>query len=143
MGKRAVPDKLFEMAERHKIKIEYWDFSPPLEAVYLQFPDLPPIIGLAKSLLGNSRHLRCVLAEELGHHFTTAGEMVPKEYYHYCQRLACSKVEYKARRWAALYLIPQKQLEFAYWQGITERWEMAEYFNVTEDVIDLRLKLLA
>lgn len=47
-----------------------------------------------------------------------------------------SKNEYKANKWAVHKLIPFEELQEAFSNGIIERWELAEYFEVTEDFID-------
>lgn len=51
-----------------------------------------------------------MLAEELGHHFTSAGFGIPKQFYNYSERLVITGIEYKALRWAANYLIPENDL---------------------------------
>jgi len=136
-----MPFSLLKMADDYGIKVEYWDFRPPLEAVYWSFPGIPPVIGLANSLFESRPHFRCVLAEELGHHFTTAGVAIPKTYFHYRDRLEVSRAEYRAMRWAALHLVPLDKLQQAVRWGVCERWELAEYFDVTEGLVDFRLRL--
>lgn len=136
-----MPFSLLKMAEEQGIKVEYWDFRPPLEAVYWRLPGLPPVIGLTNSLFENRPHFRCVLAEEIGHHFTTSGMAIPKTYFRYRDRLVVSKSEYRAMKWAAQHLIPFDKLREAVRYGIYERWELAEYFDVTESMVDFRLHL--
>lgn len=136
-----MPFSLLKMASEQGIVVEYWDFQKPLEAVYWSFPGLPPVIGLAKSLFESRAHFRCVLAEELGHHFTTVGTTIPRAFLHYRGRLDISRAEYRAMRWAALHLIPLDKLREVIKKGVRERWELAEHFDVTEDMIDFRLRL--
>ncbi|MGQ9556904.1 MAG: ImmA/IrrE family metallo-endopeptidase [Desulfurispora sp.] len=133
---------MFELAEKEGIVIEWWDFQPPLEAVYLAMAGMPPVIGLATSLRQAPRaYLRCVLAEEIGHHFTTAGNFLPHTFFHYRQRIEISRAEYLALRWAARHLIPMDRLMQAFRQGIVECWELAGHFEVTEDLVRFRLSL--
>jgi Zn-dependent peptidase ImmA (M78 family) len=136
-----MPFSLLKMADKHGIIVEYWDFQPPLEAVYWSFPELPPVIGLSNALFEYRAHFRCVLAEELGHHFTTTGMVIPKTFFHYRDRLEVSRAEYRAMRWAALYLMPLDMLRKAFRKGIYERWELADFFDVTEDMVDFRMAL--
>lgn len=136
-----MPLKLFALAEKEGIVIEWWDFQPPLEAVYWVHRGLPPVIGLAHSLSDNRARLRCVLAEELGHHFTGTTYAFPRTFFHYRGRLEISWAEYRALKWAALYLMPEKKLHQAINKGVREKWELAEYFNVTEQIVDFRLRL--
>lgn len=136
-----MPIKLLKLAKREGIVIDYWNFEPPLQAVYWAEPGIPPTIGLSWTLLKNRPLFRCVLAEELGHHFTTAGDAIPKTYYNYSDRLMVSRAEYRALRWAALYLMPRKSLRQAARQGIRERWDLAGHFDVTEQMVEFRLRL--
>jgi Zn-dependent peptidase ImmA (M78 family) len=136
-----MPHKLLEIAKKEGIMIEYWDFHPPLVAVYWSSPGLPPIIGLNRSLSKNRPRLRSVLAEELGHHFTTVGDKIPKTYFNRQQLLEISRAEYRAMKWAAIFLVPKKPLLHAISSGVKEKWELAEHFDVTQKVIEFRLKL--
>lgn len=136
-----MPFTLLKLADAYGIKVEHWDFQPPLEAVYWSSPGLPPVIGLSTSLFESRPYFRCVLAEELGHHFTTAGAAVPKTFYRYRDRLGVSRAEYRAMRWAARWLIPVDKLGKALKQGIVETWELAECFDVTEDMVRFRMRL--
>jgi len=136
-----MPVSLLRLAEHEGIKIEYWDFKPPLEAIYWSYPGLPPVIGISNTITSRA-HFRCVLAEELGHHFMTVGETIPKTFCRYRDRLEISKAEYQALKWAALHLIPLDKLQRAIRLNIKQRWELADYFDVTEEMIDFRLRLL-
>lgn len=139
-----MPLGLVKYAEANGIRVEYWDFAPPLEAVYWSAPGLgiPPIIGLSRGLFSNRAHFRTVLAEELGHHFTSAHDGLPKTFFHYKDRLEVCREEHRALRWAARYLIPADKLREAVTKGIKECWELAEYFEVDEDLVRFRLRLL-
>lgn len=136
-----MPFSLLKFADEQGIIVEYWDFELPLEAVYWTVPGVPPVIGLSRALFSNRAHFRCVLAEELGHHFTSVGQAISQTSFHYRDRLVVSKVEYRAMRWAALHLMPLEKLRKAVKKGVVERWELAEYFDVTEDMIDFRVQL--
>lgn len=50
------------------------------------------------------------------------------------------KHEYKANVWAVKFLVPWDELHEAIHNGITEPWELAEYFSVTEMFINLALE---
>lgn len=50
------------------------------------------------------------------------------------------KHEYKANVWAVKFLVPWDELHEAIHNGITEPWELAEYFSVTEAFINLALE---
>lgn len=137
-----MPYDLISLACNEGIKVEYWDFEPPLEGVYWKHPELPPIIGLSKALFGNRKHFRTVLAEELGHHFTTAGNYVWEVCFHYSDRVNASRAEYRARKWAARYVMPRDKLVNALRRGIVEIWDLSDCFEVDEELVRLRLEIL-
>lgn len=133
--------KMCRIAEEHKINVMYLDFEYPLNGIYIHRKGKQPGIGLSSHIRGNTPLLRCVMAEELGHHFTTVGDCIPKKFFSYADRLAVDKFEYKALKWAALYLIPLTKLVQAVKQGYREIWELADYFNITENMFRFRLEL--
>lgn len=137
--RQRIPHALFEIAEKENIAVRWWKFVPPIQAVYWAPPDFPPLIGLNWSLSRCTRLLRSVLAEELGHHFTSAGVFVARPHLSYAERLWVSKEERRAFKWAALYLMPEKKLTWALRSGFVEIWELAEYFGVTEEMVRFRL----
>ena len=138
-----MPLELLALAQKEGIRIEWWNFSPPLEAIYWDIPGLPPIISLSYVLRQSpGAYFRCVLAEELGHHFTTTGNALPHNFFSIKNRLEVANAEYQALRWAALYLIPEEQLAAALTGGITERKQLAAWFRVTEAMLEFRLKLI-
>lgn len=47
-----------------------------------------------------------------------------------------SKTEAKAQRWAFYHAIPPDEIREALKKGIREVWELAEYFNVTEQFMN-------
>lgn len=138
-----MPLRMFKLAEENGVDVLYWNFKKPYEAVYLAFPGCPPVIGLCRSLLNSRAHFRSVFAEELGHHFTSVGTNALKPHFHFVDKLLYSRAEYLAMKWAANYLIPEDALKFAVQKkGLTEIWQLADYFCVDEEMIDFRLRLL-
>lgn len=132
---------MFALADSEGITVDFIDFAPPINGLYYADTGLPPAIGIASRIENNQALLRCVLAEELGHHFTSVGNHLPKECYNNSDRLRVSKIEYKAMKWAAQYLIPLDKLYSCFHEGIVTIWELAEYFTVTEDMVRFRLRL--
>lgn len=83
------------------------------------------IIGINKSINTLSERA-CVLAEELGHHYTSVGDILN-------QRIAENrKQELQARMYAYNKLIGLQGLINCYEYGCSNIHEMAEYLNVTE-----------
>jgi Zn-dependent peptidase ImmA (M78 family) len=142
--KRTDPmEGMLDLAEREHIKIDYYSFENPLKGIYYVEEGMPPVIGLDYSLKNNLPLLRSVMAEELGHHFTSVGNCIPREFYNYSARQYINKAEYKALRWAANYLIPDSLLLDAFHDCIDTAAELAEHFMVTPEIVNLRLKLFA
>ena len=133
--------QLLEIAETENIAIEYKRFKSAINGIYLHMPDCQPVIYLSLKLHSDYRLHRCVLAEELGHHFTSTGERTPKRHHSMQDRLSIDKCEYKALRWAAMQLIPENNLLDAVTSGVEELWELAEEFDVTEELMRFRMRL--
>jgi len=81
----------------------------------------------------SEREKACVLAEEHGHYLTTAGNILDQ-----C-KLSNRKQEQLARRKAYEKLIPLQRLVEASREGIRNRYELAEYLDVTEDFLEAAL----
>lgn len=72
----------------------------------------------------------CVLAEELGHHYTTYGNILDQS------NTSNRKQELRARAWAYNKQIGLLGLIRAYEHGCRNRFEIAEYLEVTEEVLE-------
>ena len=82
--------------------------------------------------------MRCVLTEELGHHFTKTGSVLAfarNTPYRY------EKNEQPAIRWAVEYLVPLDKLVAVIDSGVFSNHELAEYFEVTERFMGTSLRL--
>jgi len=90
------------------------------------------VIWISKKLTNASKC--CVLAEEIGHHLTTSGDILDQT------SLDNQKQELKARRWAYEKLVPIENIWFAIADGHTEVWDMAEYLDVDEAFLREALK---
>lgn len=85
-------------------------------------------IAIRESLFGSAVKA-CVLAEELGHYYTTAGDIIDQ---------TCAenrKQENIARKWAYNKILPIENVLFALQDGHTEIWDMAEYLDVDEEFL--------
>lgn len=71
----------------------------------------------------------CVLAEELGHHYTTTGNILDQ------QNVVNAKQELHARTWAYNECIGLIGIVKAFEAGCKSLYEMADYLNVTEDFL--------
>lgn len=78
-----------------------------------------------KGTLTNAEKIS-IVAEEIGHYKTTSGDILDQN------KLANIKQELLARRWAYEKIIPIDEINKAVAQGITEVYDLAEHFEVTE-----------
>lgn len=68
----------------------------------------------------------CILSEELGHHFTSSGDIID------LKDIRSLKQEIRARNWAYEKQVGIVSLINAYEKGVRTKHELAEYLNVTE-----------
>lgn len=71
----------------------------------------------------------CVLAEELGHHYTTVGDIMDQT------DVSNRKQERRARIWAYHKLLSLNNLIDSYKYGCRNQFEIAEHLNVTEEFL--------
>lgn len=87
------------------------------------------VIALNKTL-DSTREKTCVLAEELGHHYTSVGNILDQK------NTQNRKQERQARLWAYNKQIGLKGLIRAYEHGCKNKHEVAEYLEVTEEFLE-------
>ena len=86
------------------------------------------VIGVNKNIETNVEKC-CILAEEIGHHYTTVGNILDQS------KLDNRKQERRARVWAHERLIPLARFVQAHRDGIRNHHELAEYLGVTEQFL--------
>lgn len=69
----------------------------------------------------------CVLAEELGHYYTTYGNIIKQD------TIEKQKQEFRARVWGYQRIITMDKLIAAYGKGCRNSYEIAEELEVTEE----------
>ena len=114
-------EELLIEATRQGISVdENFPFASDLKGLYVDNN-----IALASSL-NTSAEKACILAEELGHHYTSHGNVLD-------QNLTENrKQEHRARVWAYRNALGLSDLIEAYKHGCRNRYELAEHLNVTE-----------
>lgn len=117
-----------------ELQIKYMDEVTSEE---LDFSELERLKGLyCDSCIAIDKNLEtniekgCIYAEELGHHFTTSGDIIDQDTVQAC------KQEYKARFWAYNEMVGLIGIIRAYEYGCRNRFEMAEYLDVTEEFLN-------
>lgn len=79
--------------------------------------------------IATSAEKACVLAEELGHYYTTVGNILDQK------DTKNRKQELVARAWAYQKAVPLQKIIDAYMFGVSNRYEMSEYLNVPEEFL--------
>ncbi len=85
------------------------------------------VIAINKNLATQEK--TCILAEELGHHFTSYGDILDQSKHEN------EKQELRARGWAFEKLLPIDRFVDAFEAGCKNRFEMADFLDVTEEFI--------
>ncbi|HYE82652.1 MAG TPA: ImmA/IrrE family metallo-endopeptidase [Clostridia bacterium] len=71
----------------------------------------------------------CILAEEVGHHFTTVGDITD------LSKTVNRKQEEKARRWAVRRIASLKDIISAFEAGCRTKEELTDHLNITEEFL--------
>lgn len=125
-----MPDQLMIEAEKAGVKVvEHVFKSSKLKGLYID-----GVITINTLESPTSIEKRCILAEELGHHHTSSGIILDQS------RVLNRQQENKARAWAYEKLVPLTKIVQAHKAGIRNRFELAEYLDVTETFLDAAIK---
>ena len=117
-------EKLEQEAFEDKIKVhDYYLGEDSLKGIYI---DGNVAINTSVS---NSTEKTCVLAEELGHHHTSVGDIIDMT------DIQNRKQERQARLWGYNKLIGLTGIINAYRAGCQSRHEIAELLDVTEEYL--------
>lgn len=136
-------DKLFNILEKENISVRYralQEQCSSLYGLYLNDEFAGPIIILDQSLQYSTSWHRSVLAEEIGHYYTTPRTNYLVAYTSYSKNLIMNQDERKALKWATDFLIPDDDLSEAIQEGYKLHFELAELFNVTEWFMHMKVK---
>lgn len=104
------------------------DLPEKIKGLYIETRSAS-IILLNKNLDGPLERI-CVLVEELGHHYTTAGHIIDQT------DIRNRKQEKKARNWGYERLVPLSSFVQAFEANVRNRHEFADLIGVTEDFLD-------
>ena len=116
-------EELLNEAEQDNITVVYRPMRGNIKGLYYD-----RVIALNKNI-DTTAEKTCILAEELGHYFTSVGNILDQN------QLQNRKLERRARAWGYQRLVPLDKLILAYKQGIRSRYELAEYLEVTEQFL--------
>ncbi len=121
-------EKLYEIAESENIDI-YAAALPLAQSMSLMDDDLNCYIGIDYDQIHTSAEEKRKLAHEIGH-------CVKGAFYNRYSKLdLISKHEYSADKWACETLLPKTEMQTAFENGYVEVWQLAEYFDVPEELV--------
>ncbi len=130
---------IYNLIEKENIILEEVKFKQNnIQGIYFKVPGLSPTIGIHKNIVSDTKKYISILSEELGHHFTSIGDL-SAECITYTQKLNRSRQERRARMWAANYLISDEEINGAILQNICSIYALSIHFNVTEEIIKYKL----
>jgi len=115
-------NKLYDLALKENIEIYDYNWNNALGRIFQI--DNNYYIVLNERKIENSKQEKQTLAEELGHYYHDA------LYYINSSFMIKSKCEYRAQKWAYSTLIPIQKLKEKISEGLTNIFDLAEYFNV-------------
>lgn len=121
-------EELLDKANEEGIEIFENNYIGKMKGLYLD-----ETITL-NSNLENDKERRCVLAEELGHYYKTYGDIRDQT------KIENRKQERIARAWGYRKTVGIIDLVKAFKHGVRNRFELAEYLDVTEKYIEEVLK---
>lgn len=127
-------EQLLDIAEKENIIIKFVDEIPEVfaEALYISKFGIRMIL-MANILKSNTIRMTEVLAEELGHHFTSMGNNIePKNYF---DKVNIDKCEAKALRWACNFLVPKDELIDELRKRPASIDELADGLSVSRDIL--------
>lgn len=114
-------DRLYQLAREKNIEIDYYSMKK------LTAFSVPNAIIINPQKIKTQRQTKECLAHELGHHIKNA-------FYNISSTLETrERQEERATRWAVEELVPAEELKNALDEGYTEIWQLAEYFDVSEN----------
>lgn len=121
-------DELYEYAESENIDI-YAAALPLTQSMSIMDDDLNCYVGLDYDQISTTAEEKRKLAHEIGHCMKGA-------FYNRHSKLdLISKHEYSADKWACENLLPKADMLRAFELGYVEVWQLAEYFDVPEELV--------
>ena len=114
---------LIDEAYNENIEIIEIPFNNNVKGLYCD-----KVIGLNKKI-DTITEKKCILAEELGHFYTSNGNIINNS-------IMCRKAETTARRWAYKKLITLNDFINAFNASINNKQDLADYLDVTISFLD-------
>lgn len=123
-------EKLLDEAQSYNINIYECDLKTDKECGYY----LDNNIVINSNITSTQKY--CVLAEELGHHFTSCGDI------RNLTKVENKKQENKARRWGYDKICGLDKIAAAIKEGARNKYEIAEKLGVTDEYFNNAIQYL-
>lgn len=130
-------DKLLKICTTSGIHLERTKLPNNLKAILYSDNDTEPVITIDPSV-ETYKEAACLLAEEIGHYFTSCGNLLTDSNLH---KSIINKQEYIAKKWAFKYLLSLSDLINAHKAGCSSLYEVAEYLEITEEFLKSAAKI--
>lgn len=134
-----VLESLQEIAFNNHINIHNTHFSDNKKACCLHYKEYKSI-GIDNKKINSTAEKKEILAEEVGHYQTGSLYMLESTQNHTIYKNNIIKCEGMAKKWQIKKLLPFDKLEEAVNNGLTEIFELAEYFNLSNTFIEKAIK---
>lgn len=135
-------EDIYKLIEKENIIYEEKNLSKiNSKGIYIQVDGLS-VIAIDSSILNGNCTYISIMAEELGHHFTTTGNLIEPS-KNYMEKIIKSKKELLARKWAANYLISDEEFVQAILNCINNKDDFCNYFNITYEVLENKIRAIA
>ena len=121
-------NELYKIADKSKIKVDRFPLKTT-KACSVRLPDMILRIGVDTNQINSCAEEKELLGHELAHCIVNS--------FYYLNSTQCvkGKAERRALRWEAENIMPKNELIELLEAGVTEVWEIAEYFEVTETFV--------
>lgn len=130
---------LYELAQREKIEVYSYNLPENIAGLIVCNNDIKGI-AINKNIR-SPKEEKCILAEELGHYFTSAGDLRLHKTRDYSKAIEISRQERRARKWAVERLIRIQDFIEAFKAGCQNKYEVAEFLDVTEAFLDEAIRI--
>lgn len=130
---------LYELAEKEKIEVYSYNLPENISGLIVCSNDIKGI-AINKNIRSYKEE-KCILAEELGHYFTSSGDLQLHKIKNYSKAIEISREERRARKWAVEKLIRIQDFIEAFKAGCRSKYEVAEFLDVTEGFLDIAIKI--
>jgi hypothetical protein len=119
-------EEVEEFCASRGIVLEHSTLPGSLDSIYYETVHTHPVITVDSSVTKHAEQI-VKIAEELGHHYTTSGNLLTDKRK---SKVSIRKQEQLARRWAFRYTVSLSGIVDAYQAGAHSLHEMAEFMGI-------------